>query len=240
MLLAVLFGVTFVGFGVGSNVPGGVADLLGRSAGGTGQVDVGEARDRVRENPRDADAQRDLATGLVQRGDVEAAITPLEAYVALKPNDQNALRELASLYLARAGRLRNEAQIAQIQQIEAAPGRAFGPPPTSPFAQALGQPPLTSAVSSSYDERLTTAFNAMSAAYEEAKDAYARVARLNPDDPDVQLQLASAAESAGDTQAAIAAYEKFLKIAPDHGSAPLVREQLKQLRTPASPANAAG
>jgi predicted TPR repeat methyltransferase len=73
----------------------------------------------------------------------------------------------------------------------------------------------------------------MTDAYTDAKETYARVARLAPDDPDVQLQLASSAQTAGDTDTAIAAYERFLEIAPDHPSAPLVKEELKELRTPA-------
>ena len=231
--LAVVFAGTFVLFGVGSQVPGGVADILGRSGTPTGQVDVGDARERIEENPNDAQAHRDLATGLQQRGRAEEAIEPLETYVRLRPNDEQALRELAGLYLARASRFQREAQLAQFEASQAAPGTGFGPPPTSPFGQALGEPPIDSAVQATYNERLTQAYERMTEAYTDAKNTYARVARLAPEDPDVQLQLASAAQTAGDTETAIDAYETFLEIAPDHPSASLVQQELKELRTPA-------
>ena len=57
---------------------------------------------------------------------------------------------------------------------------------------------------------------------------------LQPNDPNVQLELAQAAQQVGDTATAIAAYERFLKLAPDDPSAAVVREQLKQLRAAAA------
>ena len=46
----------------------------------------------------------------------------------------------------------------------------------------------------------------------------------------MQLELAQAAQQTGDAATAIAAYEQFLKLAPDDPNANIVREQLKQLR----------
>jgi predicted TPR repeat methyltransferase len=45
----------------------------------------------------------------------------------------------------------------------------------------------------------------------------------------VQLEVASAAQSAGDVTTAIAAYKAYLKLAPDDPNAPSVRQQLKLL-----------
>jgi outer membrane protein assembly factor BamD (BamD/ComL family) len=45
----------------------------------------------------------------------------------------------------------------------------------------------------------------------------------------VQLELAQTAQSASDYATAIAAYKKFLKLAPDDPSAPDVKRLLKQL-----------
>ena len=52
---------------------------------------------------------------------------------------------------------------------------------------------------------------------------YRRIAAAAPKDPTVQLELAQAAQSANDTATAIAAYEAFLKLAPDDPTAPEVR-----------------
>ena len=63
-----------------------------------------------------------------------------------------------------------------------------------------------------------------------AVDAYKRLVALQPNDPNVQLELAQAAQQVGDATTAIAAYQKFLELAPDDPSAAVVRQQLKQLR----------
>jgi regulator of sirC expression with transglutaminase-like and TPR domain len=70
-----------------------------------------------------------------------------------------------------------------------------------------------------------------------AVDAYRRLVALQPNDPNVQLELAQAAQQVGDGATAIAAYEQFLKLAPDDPSAAVVRQQLKQLRGTASAAS---
>ena len=49
--------------------------------------------------------------------------------------------------------------------------------------------------------------------------AYKQIAKLQPNDPNIQLELAQAAQQAGDTAAAIAAYKTFLKLAPDDPNA---------------------
>jgi len=65
-------------------------------------------------------------------------------------------------------------------------------------------------------------------------DAYQKLAGLQPNDPNVQLELAQAAQQTGDATTAIAAYERFLKLAPDDPNASVVQAQLKQLRKNAS------
>jgi len=57
------------------------------------------------------------------------------------------------------------------------------------------------------------------------------VAARTPNDPTVQLQLASAAETATDYKTAIAAYKRFLKFAPDDPRAPQVRQRIKLLKS---------
>jgi cytochrome c-type biogenesis protein CcmH/NrfG len=59
---------------------------------------------------------------------------------------------------------------------------------------------------------------------------YEQIAAASPKDPTVRLELAQAAEDAGDYATAISAYETFLKLAPDDPTSPEVRRILKQLR----------
>ena len=63
-----------------------------------------------------------------------------------------------------------------------------------------------------------------------AVSAYKGIVKLTPNDPNIQLELAQAAQQAGDAASAIAAYTAFLKLAPDDPNAPIVKQQLKQLR----------
>ena len=63
-----------------------------------------------------------------------------------------------------------------------------------------------------------------------AVTAYQSIVKLTPNDPNLQLELAQAAQQAGDTATAIAAYAAFLKLAPDDPNASIVKQQLKQLR----------
>ena len=80
-----------------------------------------------------------------------------------------------------------------------------------------------------------TAYTAAQASYQKAEDAYDRLAVVAPRDPNVQLELAQAAQQSGDTPKAIEAYEKFLKLAPDDPTAPIVKQQIAQLEGRAEP-----
>jgi tetratricopeptide (TPR) repeat protein len=235
VFLALVFAVSFVVFGVGSNVPGGVADILqGRSASGAPSVE--DARERTHENPSSAAAWRDLGTALQADGKPDEAITALERYTSLKPRDQDARRELAGLYLGKASRLQQEVQVLQVQQQFANPGTEFAPPTTSPLGQALAQGgPITEALSSQTSGRLSQLYSELQSAYNSAKLEYAALANLDKQDASVQLQLADAALNAGDTESAVAAYKRFLELAPDDPIAPSVREELKRLEAAAPP-----
>lgn len=239
VFLALVFGVSFVIFGVGSNVPGGVADILqGRSA--SGAPSVADAREKTQENPSNAAAWRDLATALQADAKPDEAITALERYTSLKPRDQDALRELAGLHLGKASRIQQELQVLQVQQQFANPGSEFAPPQTSPLGQALAQGgPITEALSSESSGRLSQLYSELQAAYNAAKLNYVALANLDKQDASVQLQLADASINSGDTASAIAAYRRFLELAPDDPIAPSVREELKRLEA-ASSSSASG
>ena len=63
----------------------------------------------------------------------------------------------------------------------------------------------------------------------EAAKVSEQLTLLTPDDPSVFLQLGVASQSAADYPSAIAAYRRFLALAPDDASAPLVKQELKIL-----------
>jgi DNA-binding SARP family transcriptional activator len=232
VFLALVFGVGFVAFGVGSDVQGGIADVLGVGGSGAAADDrptEENARERLEKNPNDAAALRDLATALQDEGKLDEAVDPLNQYTTLRPKDEDALRELANLYLSRATRVQTELNNAQVRSQVLNPGQDFLPPATSPIGQALATSPITLAVTSDVNEELNSLFSRMTAAYTDAVGTYQRLAKVAPQDESVQLDLADAAQRANDAATAIAAYKRFLVLAPDSPQAELVRQQIKAL-----------
>jgi tetratricopeptide (TPR) repeat protein len=236
VFLALAFGIGFVVFNVGSGGGGtGIGDLLlSPGADGSGQISAKEARERIQKNPNNVQAYRQLATALESEGDTNGAIAALEEFTGRRPKDVEAKRELAGLYLARADRLRDEAQAAQLEAASALAGTAFTPPSTTQLGQAVGQDPITEAVQTRVNERLNDVYSRMQTEYRLALSVYADIARLRPRDATIQFELAQAAEAANDTESAIAAYERFIELAPDDPSAPAIRDRIKQLRSPAA------
>ena len=99
----------------------------------------------------------------------------------------------------------------------------------------LGPDPIDQAVSTQANEAVTKAYTAAQASFQKAEETYDRLAAAAPRDPNVQLELAQAAQQSGDIPKAIAAYEKFLKLAPDDPTAPIVKQQIAQLKAAQTP-----
>jgi cytochrome c-type biogenesis protein CcmH/NrfG len=228
LLLALVFALGFVGFGVGA---GGVGfgDILRGKGGSSGAPSVSEAQKRVAENPKDAQAFRDLSTALQTEGKTSDAIQALQSYVQLKPKDADALRELAGLYLAQASAAQQRAQVAQLREAYLAGSS------TVDASIVLGGSPLipdsiANAVSTTIEQDLSAAFAEQRQAAASAVATYKKVVALSPTDPNVQLELANSAAQANDSATEIAAFHAFLKLAPNDPSAPFVRSQLKSLK----------
>jgi tetratricopeptide (TPR) repeat protein len=237
LFLALVFGIGFVGFGVGA---GGIGlGNIVQGGGDSGIPSIESAEERIAENPNDVQAHRDLATAHQANGDTDQAILALENLLLTAPRDVDALREVAALYLAKASEAQQEASLANARASLAAPGATL--------AGAItigGQPLEPDVISNIVYDRL---YQAVNAALTEAQDAstkavdtYRRLTRAQPRDPNVQLELAQAAQNAGDIQTAIDAYDRFLELAPQDPTAPDVRRILRQLRQSQSPAAPSG
>ena len=228
VFLALVFGLGFVLFGIGAGGTG-IGDVL-RNAGGTsGAPSISDAREQTEKNPQDAEAWRDLSTAYQTDGQTAAAIDALARYTDLRPKDDTALRELAGLYLSRG---RERAQAAQLAQYQAsfASGGADVLPGLSANGQAVVTDPIAGAVQATHGAVVQDLVSQAQDAYSKAVQTYRELAVVVPNDPNVQLELAQAAEQGGDAQTAIGAYETFLRLAPDDPNAAIVRRQLKQLR----------
>ncbi len=159
----------------------------------------------------------------------------LNRYLALRPKDKEALQELAGLHLSRANALARDAQEAQVRASYLTFGSTFSSPLDLGKGATLGPDPIDEAISTQANQAVNTAYTAAQASYQKAEDAYDRLAVVAPRDPNVQLELAQAAQQSGDTAKAIAAYEKFLKLAPDDPTAPIVKQQIAQLKAAQTP-----
>jgi tetratricopeptide (TPR) repeat protein len=228
LFLALAFGLGFVGFGVGAGGIG-IGDVFRGTAGTAGVPSISDAEKRASENPRDAAAFRDLATAHQAEGNTAEAIEALENLVSLRPRNVDALRELAGLYLGLSEEAQQRAREADVRAAYLAPGATV--------ARAIeigGQPletdPISTALSSQLEQEISAALSEAQQASSQAVDAYRRMTVAAPNDPSVQLELAQAAQGAGDAGTAIAAYKKFLELAPDDPTAVEVRRVLKLLR----------
>jgi Flp pilus assembly protein TadD len=240
--LAVAFVLGFVLLGVGSGSTG-AADVLGgmfnfgSSGGGTS---VSKLQTKVDKNPKDATAWRDLATALEQKQRTQDAVNALERYTVLRPKDQNALAELASQYGTLANTYAADYTAAQNEASQfASPASVFAPPSTTPFGKAFADPtalqdPISASIQKQASTKQTTAYSNFQTAQRSAESVYQKLVALNPSDATTQIQLGQAAQSAGDTKTAIAAYNAFLKLAPTDPLTPQVKQALKSLKLQAA------
>jgi tetratricopeptide (TPR) repeat protein len=228
VFLALVFGLGFVGFGVGAGGVG-VGDIF-RDASGGEAASVSDARKETEKNPNDVQAWRDLSLALQSEGETAEAITALNTAAAIDAKDPDLYRELAALQLTLATEKQREAQNAQLRASFAAAGQNLPGRLTSPDGRSVFEEPIGRAINAEAAEKANALLAEASAAATDAIASYKRVVKLTPGDPNVQIELASTAEQAGDYTTAVAAYEKFLKLAPDDAQAPIVKQQVQQLK----------
>lgn len=162
----------------------------------------------------------------------------LERYTALRPKDTSALGELASQYTALANIYSTEYSNAQAAAVSVAPP-PFTPPSSSPLGRAFNSPnalqdPISAAVQSIATANLSTAAQKVQTTATKAEAAYRKLAALTPSDATLQIQLGQAAQTAGDSATALAAYRRFLKLAPTDPLAPQVKRVIKALAAQAA------
>lgn len=237
ILLAIVFATSFVFLGVGSGssglgdlLNGNFGNLFGSGSGTSSQIDKDQKR--IDKNPKDFAAYKDMASAQASDGKIDAATATLVKLKAVAPKDVDGLTQLASLYVRKADDARLAAVNAQTEAQGTANPSAFAPAPTSPFGKVFKSfsAPLSTAISTGSSTKFNNAYTKMTAAYSQAVGAYQDVAKVNPNDPSIQFALAQTAEQATDTKTAIAAYKRFLKLAPEDPTAPAIRQRIKQLK----------
>ena len=232
LLLAIMFAGGFVFFGVGaggSGIGDYLADLFNRQPTAQGDVSLDDARERVRESPKDAEAQLALANAAQASGETATAITALEAYLEIRPRDGDALQQLAGLYEIQAGDAQDRASNAELasqatlfqQELQAGAGKLGTPLFSAPISDELQQATTKGS---------TAALTEMQEAYRKEAETYRKLTVLLPEDPTIYFELGRTSQLSGDVETAIGAYEKFLDLAPDDPNASIIKEQLKLLK----------
>jgi tetratricopeptide (TPR) repeat protein len=234
--LALAFALAFVVAGVGTGLGSGfgdyLADLFNREP-GTEQTSLEKARERVRKNPRDAEAQLALATALQGEGRTDEAILALEAYTKIRRDDAEAFQTLAGLYATKATAAEERAQAAQIEGAAAFFGNELTNP-SGKLATELGTDPITQYLQQQASQAYQAAFTEAQQAHGQEAAAWRELTKLEPDDPNNWLSLGIAAQQAGETPEAIRAYTRYLRLAPDSPQAPQIRQLLKELKQQAA------
>lgn len=246
VFLAVVFGLGYVIFNVGGSIPGtGLGDVFqGLAQEANSGPSVGESRDKIKDRPNDPTGYRELSTALQRDGRNAEAIQPLERYVQMRPTDREALRQLGSLHMAQARVYEEQGAIARAQLTELTGGDILTPGTQTPFGQTFANPQITALESEKFNQQLNQAYLGLQQEYKDATRVFEKLVAVTPDDleaeePLIFLQLAQAAQSAGNIKAAVKALERYLVIAPDSASASAVRAQLPQLKAALKPAKPA-
>jgi tetratricopeptide (TPR) repeat protein len=232
VLLAAMFGIGFIGFGVGGQGGGGVADVISGIFGqdGSAQTSVNDAQSALADNPDDPDARRDLAQALNASQRFDEAIPAYVSYLELEPDNTQGLQELALLYQADVGEALQRATVLQQDALTADPGSAMlFDPNSTPFTQQLAANQLTAAIAAGANREAETAFDEAAVLALPWVATLNRIADLSPNSPTLQLQLGQAYETADDADGAIAAYIRALELDPAGTAAIQVRERVIQL-----------
>jgi Flp pilus assembly protein TadD len=240
VFLIVVFAFSFVLFGVGSSSLG-LGDIFNGVRGGGGNPSIDKPLRATEQNPRNAQAWKDLATAYDANGDYTLALPAWQQYTQLRPKDADGLNALAQDLGQQLQAQSADAQNAQLQAQQGQPS-TLGPPSDSPLGRALGSlsDPVGQSESTSATSDFQNALAALQATSSQLVTTFQKLAKLQPTEPGVQLQLAQAAETAGDATTAIAAYKRFIQLAPDDASAPQAKARIKTLEKQLAASSATG
>lgn len=229
VLLAVLFAATFAFLGVGSG-SGGLSQLFQNiNLFGSNGTSLSKALNEIKKHPSDPKGYRAAATAYEAKSDTLNAITYLQQYLSLRKKDAKAWAELGGLELSDGQSFAQTYQAAAASAQLSAPSSVFAPPGNSKLAQALGTNPIEQASAGDVQGSLNNLSRQVGLDYQNAVASFQKVTALEPNSSNAWVQLASAAQTAGNTSVAIQAYEKYLKLNPDSPSAGQIRALIKQL-----------
>ena len=230
LAFALIAAFVFLGVGSGST---GISEIVNSFFNGTSasSTSLSSLQKKTVSSPKDAAAWLAYANALQQHNELDDAASALTSYLALRPKDSDALRQLAAIYLRRASDWQTLYADSVQREQSLAPSPVLAPSSTSKLGQAAASltTPLSSAVSSQLATQTNNEYSQFANYLSERLDVWKKLGKLNPDDATTQLSLAQAASDAGQAAVAVTAYKKFLALAPTDSQAPTARQQLKAL-----------
>jgi tetratricopeptide (TPR) repeat protein len=235
VLLAIVFALGFVVFGVGTGGGGGsVGDVL-RDLFGKNKSDIptlAEAQQKVRDNPNDPSALRDLAVAQRNALQYQAAATTLEKYLKLRPKDASTVTLLGATYGTAAANAQSLASQLSTQGLStgfSANACQFGQG-SSGFLNAVCQNAADEALTEGEQAKANAASQQATELYAKQAATYATLVKLTPDNADAYKLWAAAAGRGNKTQDEITAYEELLRRFPDDPEATRIKGLLTQLK----------
>jgi tetratricopeptide (TPR) repeat protein len=234
-LLAVVFGFSFVLVGVGSG-SGGLSDLWTSILGGGGGTSISKAQDEVRKNPVKGYPQ--LALAYEQKGDLKNAIEAYKSYLVIRKNDAATWATLGGLEMSQGSKYATQYQNAQQAAQTADPSAPFLPGGT--LGAAVGQNPTYQGASQDASTRTSLFYQKATGAYGDAVTHYQRASALRPKNTSYLLQLATAAQNAGNTKVTVNALKRYLKVDPNAPQKKQIEKEIKALQQQSAPAVQSG
>jgi cytochrome c-type biogenesis protein CcmH/NrfG len=245
VLLAVVFGLGFVVFGVGSGSSGLSDALQSAFHFGSSGTSISSLEKKTQKNPTDANAWRDLAQAYETKQRTADAVTALQQFLELKPKSVDALDELAAQQQLLSQSLGTAYETAASNAQTIAPQSLFTPSGTTglaPLFTSTGalEDPIATAVTAASQTEVSNAYQKLIDNESETQTTFQRLVDLDPKDATNQLNLGQAAQVNGNAAVAIKAYKEFLKLAPTDPLVSQVKAQLKSLTTPSSGSGSSG
>jgi tetratricopeptide (TPR) repeat protein len=199
-------------------------------SGGSSGPSISSAQKKVAERPLNALYRKQLAQAYEAKGQTDQAIAAWLEYGRLRPKDVVALRHLGDLELGQANSSFQDAQLAALQQSQAAAGNQFRPT-TGKLGQALGNDPLSSAATTQASGTYQVAITKYQTAANRAIATYKQITKLQPKNQEALFALAQAADTLHQNTAAVSAYRQLLKLDIDATTKAQIRARIKTLQT---------
>lgn len=231
-LLAVALIAAFVLLGVGSGSTG-ISTIVQNFFSGTSASgkSLSALQKQTQAHPKSAAVWLAYANKLQQKAKLDEAASALTTYTTLKPRDENALRQLAAIYLRRASDWQTIYNLQRQRSQAVVPASTLAPKGGTSLSKAISSltSPLSNAVSSETSAPANNAYQQFATNLTQREATWKKIAALSPQDASTQLSLAQAAQDAADTKTAIAGYKAYLRLAPADSGVPAAKKALKQL-----------